>query len=90
VKTERFDLVRPASSEHDFPVIKTRIIKNGAPVDIEADCVLIAAGRRPNVEGMGLDIAGVSFNETDGVQVDNYLRTSNEDVYAVGDCCSKY
>jgi len=51
---------------------------------------LIAAGRRPNVENMGLDIAGVEFSEFDGVKVDNYLRTTNEDVFAVGDCCSKY
>lgn len=50
----------------------------------------MATGRRPNVHGMGLDIAGVEFNETDGVKVDNYLRTSNQDVYAVGDCCSQY
>ena len=52
--------------------------------------MLIAVGRRPNVEGMGLEVAGVNFNTTDGVVVDKYLRTTNEDVYAVGDCCSKY
>jgi len=39
---------------------------------------------------MGLDIAGVDYSEFDGVKVDNYLRTTNEDVFAVGDCCSKY
>ena len=51
---------------------------------------MIAVGRRPNVEGMNLEVAGVIFNESEGVTVDNFLRTTNEDVYAVGDCCSKY
>ncbi len=54
------------------------------------DAVLIAAGRRPNVEGLGLDVAGVQFDPKEGVQVDNLLRTTNEQVFAVGDCCSKY
>lgn len=38
---------------------------------------------------MGLDTAGVEFSAEEGVKVDNFLRTSNEDVFAVGDCCSK-
>ena len=54
------------------------------------ESVLVATGRRPNVHGMSLDVAGVEFNEEKGVKVDNYLRTTNPDVYAVGDCCSEY
>jgi pyruvate/2-oxoglutarate dehydrogenase complex dihydrolipoamide dehydrogenase (E3) component len=46
----------------------------------------VAAGRAPNVEGIGLDAAGVSFGPG-GVVVDDRLRTANPRIYAVGDCC---
>ncbi len=51
--------------------------------------LLVAIGRAPNVEGLGLDRAGVAFDDK-GVTVDQYLRTSNSRVYAVGDICSPY
>jgi pyruvate/2-oxoglutarate dehydrogenase complex dihydrolipoamide dehydrogenase (E3) component len=53
---------------------------------IEGTHLLIAGGRTPNTDGIGLDAAGV---ETDGrghVKVDERLRTTAEDVWAVGDC----
>lgn len=53
------------------------------------DAVLVAAGRRPNVEGLDLEAAGVAFDKR-GVTVDTRLRTSNRRIYAAGDCCSKY
>ena len=65
-------------------------MENGESKSVIVESVLIATGRRPNVHGMGLDIAGVEFNEENGVKVDNFLRTTNPDVYAVGDCCSEY
>ena len=49
------------------------------------DAILVAAGRVPNVAGLGLDAAGVQFDPKSGVAVDDYLRTSNPRVYAVGD-----
>jgi pyruvate/2-oxoglutarate dehydrogenase complex dihydrolipoamide dehydrogenase (E3) component len=54
------------------------------------EAVLVAVGRRPNVQGMDLEVAGVAYNENLGVQVNHLLRTTNEDIYAVGDCCSQY
>jgi pyruvate/2-oxoglutarate dehydrogenase complex dihydrolipoamide dehydrogenase (E3) component len=48
------------------------------------DALLMATGRRPNVDGMGLENAGVLFGP-DGVQVDGYLRTSQRQIYAAGD-----
>ncbi len=51
--------------------------------------LLVAIGRAPNVEGLGLDRAGVAFDDK-GVTVDRYLRTTNSRVYAVGDICSPY
>jgi pyruvate/2-oxoglutarate dehydrogenase complex dihydrolipoamide dehydrogenase (E3) component len=57
-------------------------------VRIETDAILIATGRAPNVEGFGLDVAGVRYDATKGVMVDDRLRTTNPNVYAVGDVSS--
>lgn len=55
-----------------------------------ADEILVAAGRRPNVEGMGLESAGVRFDVARGVEVDDRLCTTNPRIYAAGDVCSRY
>jgi dihydrolipoamide dehydrogenase len=53
---------------------------------LEADWLVIAAGRGPDVEGLGLDDAGVERDEETGlVKVDGALRTSAENIYAIGD-----
>jgi pyruvate/2-oxoglutarate dehydrogenase complex dihydrolipoamide dehydrogenase (E3) component len=51
--------------------------------------VLVAIGRAPNVEDLGLEAAGVGYGKK-GVDVDDRLRTSNSRIYAVGDVASKY
>ncbi len=63
--------------------------RDGKSESVTADQVLVAVGRAPNVEGLGLDEAGVKY-ERHGVIVDDYLRTSNSRIFAVGDICSKY
>jgi pyruvate/2-oxoglutarate dehydrogenase complex dihydrolipoamide dehydrogenase (E3) component len=57
------------------------------PQVFTADTVLVAAGRAPNVEGLGLEKAGVSYDLRTGIQVDDTLRTSNKRIYAAGDVC---
>jgi pyruvate/2-oxoglutarate dehydrogenase complex dihydrolipoamide dehydrogenase (E3) component len=51
------------------------------------DQILVAAGRTPNVEGLGLEAAGVAFEAGRGVAVDDCFRTGNRHVYATGDVC---
>jgi dihydrolipoamide dehydrogenase len=51
----------------------------------EADYLVIAAGRGADVEGLGLDEAGVALGERGLIQVDGALRTSRAGVYAIGD-----
>lgn len=51
--------------------------------------LLIAAGRRPNVEDLGLDAAGVRYSPN-GVEVDGRLRSSNKRVFAAGDVAGGY
>ncbi len=62
----------------------------GAGERLEVDEILVAAGRRPNVEGLGLEAAGVSFDPRRGVEVDDTLRTTHPNVYAVGDCAMRW
>jgi dihydrolipoamide dehydrogenase len=60
-----------------------RLVLDGEPQDFDLLC--IAAGRAADVEGLGLDEAGVKVGERGLIEVDGALRTSKEDVYAIGD-----
>jgi pyruvate/2-oxoglutarate dehydrogenase complex dihydrolipoamide dehydrogenase (E3) component len=62
-------------------------LTNGA--SIECERILVAAGRRPAVFGLGLDEAGVEHNAR-AVVADARLRTSQPHIYAVGDVCGPY
>jgi glutathione reductase (NADPH) len=56
---------------------------NGHPV--ESDVVMFALGRAPYVAGLGLETAGVELNENGAVKVDEYSKTSVDNIWAVGD-----
>jgi glutathione reductase (NADPH) len=56
---------------------------------IMADLVMFATGRKPNVHGIGLETAGVKLGETGGIGVDEYSKTSVENIYAVGDVTNR-
>lgn len=62
----------------------------GEAMVVRADAILVAAGRVPNVEGLGLEAAGVMYDDKTGMHVDDRLRTSNRRIYAAGDICSTY
>ena len=51
---------------------------------VEADTVLIATGRAPRVEGLGLDTVGIHYSPK-GIETDDNLQTNVPDVYAIGD-----
>jgi glutathione reductase (NADPH) len=53
--------------------------------DIEADQLLFAVGRRPNIEDIGLDAAGVAVGDKDQITVDADNRTSVDSIFAIGD-----
>ena len=53
---------------------------------IEGTHLLVAGGRTPNTDGIGLEKAGVETDERGHVKVDERLRTTAEDVWAAGDC----
>lgn len=54
-------------------------------VQLEADAVLLATGRRPNTNGLNLEAAGVEVDARGAIIVDEFLKTSNPNIRAVGD-----
>ena len=56
-------------------------------MELECEALLVASGRLPNVEDLGLEAAGIHV-AADGIKIDDYARTSNPNVFAVGDCAS--
>ncbi|MBS1810455.1 MAG: mercuric reductase [Acidobacteria bacterium] len=72
------------------PQAKALVVsQQGTERIVPCDAILVAAGRTPNVEGIGLEAAGVKFS-SQGVEVDDYLRTSNPRIFAAGDVCSQF
>src|SRR5215211_4138949 len=53
---------------------------------VQADLMLVAVGRGPTVEGLGLEGIGVEFDKRKGIAADEHRRTTLPHVYAVGDC----
>lgn len=58
--------------------------------EVVVDELLVAVGRGPNVDGLGLEEAGVAFDKRKGVLVDDRMRTSNKSIYAAGDVASRF
>lgn len=57
--------------------------------ELVGDALLVVAGRRPNVDGLDLDKAGVAHS-AGGIEVDDRLRTNQRHIYAAGDCIGGY
>lgn len=79
----------------DLKVAKTEAGKrltvdsHGKPYDVTVDEILVGVGRTPNVEGLGLEAAGVACGKG-GIEVNARLQTTNPDIFAAGDVCSQY
>ena len=57
----------------------------GAATTLEADCVLVSIGRKPNTDGLGLDRIGLATNQRGQIETDHDFRTSVAGVWAIGD-----
>ena len=57
----------------------------GEETTLEADCVLVSIGRRPNTEGLGLDAIGLELNKRGQIETDHDFRTKVDGVWAIGD-----
>ncbi|MBL9190144.1 MAG: mercuric reductase [Opitutaceae bacterium] len=69
--------------------VRWQLIAGTTRHDEAADQLLVAVGRAANVEGLGLDVAGVAFGKK-GVEVNDRLQTTNSRIFACGDVCSRF
>ncbi len=69
--------------------VRLQVGSHGQGYDVLVDQLLVAVGRAPNVEGLGLENVGVEFDKK-GVKVNERLQTANPRIYACGDICSPY
>jgi len=73
--------IRQVEKQHDGSFLVT--IGDRSP--IPADAVLVATGRRPKTDGLGLESVGIEISPNGAIPVDEYNRTSCHSIYAVGD-----
>ena len=69
--------------------VTVKISKDGKTEELKPDKVMQAIGFVPNVEGYGLDKAGVQLTERGGIGVDDYMHTNVPHIYAIGDVTGK-
>jgi len=91
------DEMRKQGVDLRFGVGITRIEKHGSVLrarlddgaELEADQILYATGRAPNITGLGLEQAGVALDAAGAVVVDAYMRTSVPGIWAIGDVTNR-
>lgn len=76
--------------ESDKRHLKIKSKQTSTTSDLEADQILFSTGRVPNVLNQGLEQAGIDFDQSTGIVVNDKLRTTNKNVYAAGDVASKF
>jgi len=67
-------------------IVTVQLDPDGQPTRMQGTHLLVATGRAPNTDGIGLDAAGVKLTPKGHVQVNERLETTAEGVFAVGDC----
>jgi mercuric reductase len=83
------DLVYKSIRKAENGGVALTISRNGGSETLTADCVLVATGRTPNTEDLGLREAGVAQAPSGAIIVDDRMRTSRAGVYAAGDVTGK-
>lgn len=63
---------------------------DGKARQVQCETLLVATGRTPNVRDIGLEAAGIEFDPRTGIKVNDLMESSNTDIYAIGDCSSKW
>jgi len=81
--------VKPLRVERTGEVRRVSFERDGKTETMEVDAILVATGRAPNVENLGLEKAGVAFDRR-GITVDDSLQSSNARIYASGDVAGRW
>lgn len=85
VKFELGRKVTGATNAKSGVTVTTEAAAGGKPKDIETDVVLVAIGRRPYTNGLGLDTVGVNTDKHGFIETDHF-KTSAANIWAIGDC----
>ena len=72
--------------EDDGVVLKTEASKGGKEKEAKYDVVLVATGRRPYTDGLGLEALGIQTDRLGRIEVDEHFRTAVPSIYAIGHC----
>ncbi|MGA7622109.1 MAG: mercuric reductase [Candidatus Acidiferrales bacterium] len=93
-------LVRDGIEIHlNTQAVNVRVAGNDKVIDLVSeadkyrvfvDQILIGVGQTPNVEGLNLDAVGVKYDNEAGIQVNDFLQTTNPRIYAAGDVCFEH
>lgn len=78
--------IRTSSSVEHAERQGDRVVLRAGGETIAGSQMLAAAGRKPNTDGLGLDLAGVRTNAHGTIEVDDQLRTTAPHIWAIGDC----
>jgi dihydrolipoamide dehydrogenase len=77
------------SIDDDGSTVTVTVSKDGKTEELKAEKVLQAIGFGPNVEGFGLEAAGVALTDRKAIGIDDYMRTNVPHIYAIGDVTGK-
>lgn len=88
---KQVNTIRPINENYikELPLMEVTIETKGKqePIVLECECLLVATGRSPNIEKLGLENAGIDYKNGKGIVVNDLAQSiSNPNVYAVGDC----
>jgi len=77
--------VQGVTVKGDVATVSYKLKKNDAEASLEADCVLVATGRRPFTSGLGLEALGVEMEKRGQVKTNHHFATTVPGIYAIGD-----
>mmetsp|Transcript_19187 Transcript_19187/g.44691 ORF Transcript_19187/g.44691 Transcript_19187/m.44691 type:complete len:437 (-) Transcript_19187:94-1404(-) len=78
--------VTKSEVQDDGVVLTTEPSKGGDAKEAKYDMVLVATGRRPYTDGLGLEDLGIQTDKLGRIDVDEHFRTAVPNIYAIGDC----
>lgn len=78
--------VQSVSANKTKATVSYKLRKNDAEETLEADTVLVATGRKPYTDGLGLDALGVEMSERGQIKTNVHYATNVAGIYAIGDC----
>jgi pyruvate/2-oxoglutarate dehydrogenase complex dihydrolipoamide dehydrogenase (E3) component len=90
LKDEGIDIVTGARMDRvvgrSGNYVQLHASRDGSPLALQGTDILVATGRTPNTDGIGLDLAGVKLTDRGYIKVNERLETTAPDVWAAGDC----